>query len=81
MKIVREDMKEIRFGDVAVGSVFIEYDVIFMKTLDVYEIEKDNYEEEYRYKFNAVNLGNGEFHRFVDGDMVKACKDAYLTVK
>lgn len=81
MKIVREDMKEIRFGNIAVGSVFIEGDTVYMKTLDAYEIEKNGHEEELCYKFNAVILDSGEFTRFVDSDMVKTCNDAYLTVK
>lgn len=81
MKIVREDMKVIRFGDIAVGSVFIEDDVVYMKTLDVYEIKKDNYEEEPCYKSNAVILGGGEFTCFANSDMVRVCNDAYLTVK
>lgn len=81
MKIVRDDMKVIRFGDIAVGSVFIEDDVVFMKTLEFYEIEEDDYKDEHRYKHNAISLGSGSFALFVDSNMVKVCNDAYLVVK
>ena len=80
MKIVRNDMKLTKFDDIAVGSVFIQDDVVYMKTLEIYEIEKDGYEEELRYKYNAINLGNGEFYRFVGHDMVIVCSDAYLVI-
>jgi hypothetical protein len=81
MKIVREDVKVTRFGDVAVGSVFIEDDIVFMKTLKFYEIEEDGYEEEARYAHNAIRLSTGEFSHFTDYDMVKVCNDAQLVVK
>jgi hypothetical protein len=82
MKIVREDIKVTKFGDVKVGAVFIESDVVFMKTLEFYEIEEDsyNYEEEHRYQYNAISLGSGEFARFVYSDMVRVCNDAQLVV-
>lgn len=82
MKIVRNDVKETKFGDVKVGAVFIEEDDVFMKTLDFYEIEGDDcdYEEERHYMYNAIDLGNGEFARFGYGDMVRVCNDAHLVV-
>ena len=82
MKIVRNDVKETKFGDVAVGAVFIEEDEAFMKTLDFYEIEGDDcdYEEEHHYMYNAISLGNGSFSCFSDWDMVRVCNDAYLVV-
>lgn len=81
MKIVREDVKVTKFGDVAVGSVFIEDDVVFMKTLEFYEIEEDYCGEEiHRYMYNAISLGSGAFGRFVDSDMVRVSNDAHLVV-
>lgn len=80
MKIVRNDVKLTKFDDVAVGSVFIQDDTIYMKTLEIYEIEEDDYEEELRYKYNAIDLGNGAFYRFVGHDMVMVCGDAYLVI-
>lgn len=82
MKIVRNDVKVTKFGDVAVGSVFIEDDVVFMKTFDFYEIKGDDcdYEEERHYMYNAIDLGNGTFARFVGHDLVRVCNDAHLVV-
>lgn len=82
MKIVRNDVKETKFGDVAVGSVFIEEDIVYMKTSDFYEIEGDDcdYEEERHYMYNAIGLGNGTFNRFSDWDMVRVSNDAHLVV-
>lgn len=80
MKIVREDAKVTKFGDVAVGSVFIEEDTVFMKTLEFYEIEEDCLGDETHYMYNAIGLGNGTFSRFTDYDMVKVCNDAHLVV-
>lgn len=82
MKIVREDVKVTKFGDIKVGAVFIQDDAAFMKTLEFCEIEESNYgyEEEHRYQYNAIDLGNGEFARFGYGDMVRVCNDAYLVV-
>lgn len=82
MKIVRNDVKETKFGDVAVGSVFIEEDTVYMKTFDFYEIEGDDcdYEEERHYQHNAINLGSGMFNHFSDWDMVRVCNDAQLVV-
>ena len=81
MKIVREDVKVTKFGDVAVGSVLIEDDIVFMKTLEFYENEEDDYEEENHYAHNAIRLSSGEFSHFTDYDMVKVCYDAHLVVK
>lgn len=82
MKIVRNDVKETKFGDVKVGAVFIEEDDVFMKTFDFYEIEGDDcdYEEEHHYMYNAICLGSGSFARFSDHDMVRVCNDAHLVV-
>ena len=82
MKIVREDIKETKFGDVAVGTVFIDEDVVYMKTFEFYEIEGDDcdYEEERHYQRNAINLGSGMFNRFSDWDTVRVCNDAQLVV-
>ena len=82
MKIVRNDVKETKFGDVAVGAVFIDEDVVYMKTFDFYEIEGDDcdYEEEHHYQYNAINLGSGMFNRFSDWDLVRVCNDAQLVV-
>ena len=80
MKIVRNDMKETKFGDIAAGSVFIEEDAVFMKTPEFYEVEEDDCEEKFHYKYNAIDLGNGMFNRFSDWDMVRVCNDAHLVV-
>lgn len=82
MKIVRNDVKMTKFGDIKVGAVFIQDDVAFMKTLEFCEIEESEYtcEEEHRYQYNAIDLGSGEFARFVYSDMVRVCNDAYLVV-
>ena len=82
MKIVRNDVKETKFGDVAVGAVFIDEDVVYMKTFDFYEIEGDDcdYEEEHHYQYNAISLSSGAFARFVSSDVVRVCNDAYLVV-
>lgn len=80
MKIVRNDVKVTKFNDVAVGSVFIQDDVVFIKTLEFYEIEKDSYGEETHFDYNAINLGNGEFACFAFSDMVRVCNDAHLVV-
>lgn len=80
MKIVRNDVKETKFGDVAVGSVFIAEDAVFMKTFESYEIEKNGYDEEVRYSHNAIDLSGGNFARFSDLDMVRVCNNAHLVV-
>jgi len=82
MKIVRNDVKETKFDEVAVGAVFIYEDAVYMKTFDFYEIEGDDcdYEEEHHYMYNAIDLGNGMFNRFSDWDMVRVCNDAQLVV-
>ena len=82
MKIVRNDVKETKFSEVAVGAVFIEEDIVYMKTSDFYEIEGDDcdYEEEHHYMYNAIGLGNGTFNCFSDWDMVRVCNDAHLVV-
>ena len=82
MKIVRNDVKETKFSDVKIGAVFIQDDIVFIKTFEFYEIEEDsyNYEKERRYRYNAINLGSGEFARFTDSDMVKVSNDAHLVV-
>ena len=82
MKIVRNDVKETKFSEVAVGAVFIEEDAVFMKTFDFYEIEGDDcdYEGGHHYMYNAIGLGNGTFNRFSDWDMVRVCNDAHLVV-
>ena len=82
MKIIREDIKVTKFSDVKVGSVFIDEDAVFMKTSEFYEIEYNDYdhEEETHYSYNAIDLGNGTFARFVGHDMVRVCNDAHLVV-
>lgn len=80
MKIVRNDVKETKFGDVAVGAVFIYEDAVYMKTFDFYEIEEDDFAEKFHYSYNAIDLGNGTFNRFSDWDMVRVCNDAHLVV-
>ena len=82
MKIVRNDVKETKYSEVAIGAVFIEEDTVYMKTPEFYEIEGDDcdYEEEHHYRYNAIGLGNGMFNGFSDWDMVRVCNNAYLVV-
>lgn len=83
MKIVREDVKLVAFGDISVGGVFVntEDDDVYMKIPKVYEIETNEVGQEIRWSYNAILLSDGQPYLFVDSNKVKFCRDAYLTVK
>ena len=81
MRIVREDVKTIKFGEVNLGEVFIAEDDVYIKTNSFYEIEANYAEQESRYRHNAICLSTGYFNLFADCEEVKPCGGAYLTVK
>lgn len=83
MKIVREDVKLVAFGDISNGGVFIntEDNDVYMKIPRVYEIETNSVGQESRWAYNAILLSDGQPYLFVDSDKVRINRDAYLTVK
>lgn len=80
MKIVREDMKVTKFHEVDIGAVFVQDDVVYMKTPNFCGIEEEAYQEEH-CKFNAICLHNGNLSYFNYSDTVKVYCDACLVVK
>lgn len=80
MRITREDVKMVQFGEINLGEAFIAEDDVYMKTSSFYEIETNYAEQESRYRYNAICLSTGYFNLFVDSDEVKPC-NAHLTVK
>lgn len=83
MKIVREDVKLVAFGDISVGGVFVntEDNDVYMKIPKVYEVETNDVGQESRWSYNAILLSDGQPYLFVDSDRVRFCGNAYLTVK
>lgn len=81
MKIERRDNTTIKFGEVPFGEVFTdEYDTSYIKVEDVYGIQTDGNEQEYREHYNAVAVSTGEFNLFDAHYRVKHRKTAYMVI-
>ena len=83
MKIIREDVKLVAFGDIPIGGVFIdtEDNNVYMKIPKVYEVEINGGGQESRWSYNAICLSDGQPYLYNDSDRVRLCRDTYLTVK